>query len=215
MDANKIKILIADDHAIVREGLKQIVAEEKDILVAGEAENANRLMELLENENWSLVVLDINMPGKSGLEALKDIKQLYPDLPVLILSMFSEDQYGLRAIKAGASGYLKKVSAPTELVTAIRKIVSGGKYINQSLAEKLAEKFESTKKELMHEKLSDREYQIMCNIALGKTAEEIAQELSISINTVYSYRNRILEKMSMRSNVELTKYVIQNKLIEI
>jgi DNA-binding NarL/FixJ family response regulator len=215
MATDKIKILIADDHAIVREGLKQIVAEEKDILVAGEAENSSRLMELLEKEKWSLVVLDINMPGKSGLEALKDIKQLYPDLPVLILSMFSEDQYGLRAIKAGASGYLKKVSAPTELVAAIRKIVSGGKYINQSLAEKLAEKFESTKKELMHEKLSDREYQIMCNIALGKTAEEIAQELSLSINTVYSYRNRILEKMSMRSNVELTQYAIQNKLIEI
>ena len=215
MAADKIKILIADDHAIVREGLKQIVTEEKDILVAGEAENTNKLMELLEKDIWNLVVLDINMPGKSGLEALKDIKQLYPDLPVLILSMFSEDQYGLRAIKAGASGYLKKVSAPTELVTAIRKIVSGGKYINQSLAEKLAEKFENTKKELMHEKLSDREYQIMCNIALGKTAEEIAQELSISINTVYSYRNRILEKMSMRSNVELTQYAIQNKLIEI
>lgn len=215
MAADKIKILIADDHAIVREGLKQIVAEEKDILVAGEAENSGRLMELLEKEKWSLVVLDINMPGKSGLEALKDVKQLYPNLPVLILSMFSEDQYGLRAIKAGASGYLKKVSAPTELVTAIRKIVSGGRYINQSLAEKLAEKFESTKKELMHEKLSDREYQIMCNIALGKTAEEIAQELSLSINTVYSYRNRILEKMSMRSNVELTQYAIQNKLIEI
>lgn len=215
MDGDKIKILIADDHAIVREGLKQIVAEEKDILVAGEAENSGKLMELLEKDKWSLVVLDINMPGKSGLEALKDVKRLYPDLPVLILSMFSEDQYGLRAIKAGASGYLKKVSAPTELVAAIRKIVSGGKYINQSLAEKLAEKFESTKKGLLHEKLSDREYQIMCNIALGKTAEEIAQELSLSINTVYSYRNRILEKMSMRSNVELTQYVLQNKLVEL
>ena len=215
MAVDRIKILIADDHAIVREGLKQIVAEEKDILVAGEAENANRLMELLKAEKWSLVVLDINMPGRSGLEALKDIKQIYPDLPVLILSMFSEDQYGLRAIKAGASGYLKKVSAPTELVAAIRKIVSGGKYINQSLAEKLAENFGGLNNKLLHEKLSDREYQIMCNIALGKSAEEIAEELSISINTVYSYRNRILEKMSMRSNVELTQYAIQYKLIEI
>jgi two-component system, NarL family, invasion response regulator UvrY len=214
MPANKIKILIADDHAIVREGLKQIVTEEKDILVAGEAENANRLMELLEKEKWNLVILDINMPGKSGLEALKDIKELYPHLPVLILSMFSEDQYGLRAIKAGASGYLKKVSAPTELVVAIRKIVSGGKYINSSLAEKLADKFGDTDKAPLHEKLSDREYQIMCNIALGKTAEEIAQELSLSINTVYTYRNRILEKMSMKSNVELTQYVLQNKLAE-
>jgi DNA-binding NarL/FixJ family response regulator len=129
--------------------------------------------------------------------------------------MFSEDQYGLRAIKAGASGYLKKVSAPTELVTAIRKIVSGRKYINQQLAEKLADSLGATKKETLHEKLSDREYQIICNIALGKSAEEIAEELSISINTVYSYRNRILEKMSMKSNVELTQYAVQNKLIEI
>jgi DNA-binding NarL/FixJ family response regulator len=215
MAADKIKILIADDHAIVREGLKQIVAEEKDILVSGEADNAIKLMELLEKEKWNLVILDINMPGKSGLEALKDIKMLYPNLPVLILSMFSEDQYGIRAIKAGASGYLKKVSAPKELVVAIRKIVSGGKYINPSLAEKLAEKFGDTDKTLLHEKLSDREYQIMCNIALGKTAEEIAQELSLSINTVYTYRNRILEKMSLKSNVELTQYVLQNKLVEI
>jgi len=211
----KIKILIADDHAIVREGLKQIVAEEKDIQLAGEAENAKQMMELLSKDNWSLVILDINMPGKSGLEALKDIKLLYPDLPVLILSMFSEDQYGIRAIRAGASGYLKKVSAPTELVTAIRKIVSGGKYINPSLAEKLADKFGETHKTSLHENLSDREYQIMCNIALGKSAEEIAQELSISINTVYTYRNRILDKMSMKSNVELTQYVFSNKLVEI
>lgn len=202
---NKIKILIADDHAIVREGLKQIVAEEKDMIVSGEAENASSLMSLLEKDNWSIVVLDINMPGKSGLEALKDIKHLYPDLPVLILSMFSEDQYGLRAIKAGASGYLKKVSAPTELVTAIRKIVSGRKYINPDLAEKLAENLGSENQNNLHEKLSDREYQIMCNIALGKTAEEIAEDLSLSINTIYTYRNRILEKMSMKSNVELTQ----------
>jgi two-component system invasion response regulator UvrY len=215
MSLEKIKILIADDHAIVREGLKQIVAEEKDILVEGEAENSEQLMELLEKGKWSLVVLDINMPGKSGLEALKDIKLQYPELPVLILSMFSEDQYGIRAIKAGASGYLKKVSAPTELVTAIRKIVSGGKYINPSLAEKLADKFGDTGKASLHENLSDREYQIMCNIALGKSAEEIAQDLSISINTVYTYRNRILDKMSMKSNVELTQYVLSNKLIEI
>ena len=215
MTDNKIKIIIADDHAIVREGLKQIVAEEKDMLVCGEAENASDLMELLNKEQWSIVVLDINMPGKSGLEALKDIKQIYPNLPVLILSMFSEDQYGLRAIKAGASGYLKKVSAPTELVIAIRKIVSGRKYINSSLAEKLAENLGSGNNIFLHDKLSDREYQIMCNIALGKSAEEIAVELALSINTVYTYRNRILEKMSMKSNVELTQYAVQNKLIEV
>ncbi len=215
MNNEKINIVIADDHAIVREGLKQIVAEEKDMQVCGEAEDAASLMDLLKKENWSIVVLDINMPGKSGLEALKDIKQLYPDLPVLILSMFSEDQYGLRAIKAGAAGYLKKVSATTELVVAIRKIVSGRKYINSDLAEKLAENFGNNKNNLLHQKLSDREYQIMCNISLGKSAEEIADELSLSINTIYTYRNRILEKMSMKSNVELTQYAIQNKLIEI
>jgi DNA-binding NarL/FixJ family response regulator len=215
MNDNKIKIIIADDHAIVREGLKQIVAEEKDMLVCGEAEDAVSLMELLKKEKWSIVVLDINMPGKSGLEALKDIKQFYPELPVLILSMFSEDQYGLRAIKAGASGYLKKVSAPTELVIAIRKIVSGRKYINSSLAEKLAESLGNEKNNFLHDKLSDREYQIMCSIALGKSAEEIAAELSLSINTIYTYRNRIFEKMSMKSNVELTQYAVQNKLIEI
>lgn len=215
MNDNKIKIIIADDHAIVREGLKQIVAEEKDMLVCGEAENASDLMELLNKEQWSIVVLDINMPGKSGLEALKDIKQIYPNLPVLILSMFSEDQYGLRAIKAGASGYLKKVSAPTELVIAIRKIVSGRKYINNSLAEKLAENLGNGNNIFLHDKLSDREYQIMCNIALGKSAEEIAEELSLSINTIYTYRNRIFEKMSMKSNVELTQYAVQNKLIEV
>ena len=215
MNNNKIKILIADDHAIVREGLKQIVAEEKDMIVAGEAENEETIMKLLEKEKWSIVILDINMPGRNGLEILKDIKQLYPDLPVLILSMFSEEQYGIRAIKAGASGYLKKVSAPDELVKAIRKIVNGGKYITETLADKLADTLGQIKNELPHEKLSDREFEIMCSIALGKSAEEISEELSISVNTFYTYRNRILEKMSMKSNVELTQYAIRTKLIEI
>ncbi len=210
-----IKILIADDHAIVREGLKQIVAEEKDMLVAGEAENANEMFELLKKDSFAIIILDISMPGRSGLEALRYLKKNYPETPALILSMFSEEQYGLRALKAGAAGYLKKVSAPTELVSAIRKIVSGGKYINQSLAEKLADDYDSAKKERVHDKLSDREYQIMCFIALGKSAEEIANDLSISINTVYTYRNRILEKMHLKSNVELTQYALQNKLIEI
>ncbi len=210
-----IKILIADDHAIVREGLKQIVAEEKDMLVAGEAGNANEMFDLLKKEKFAIIILDISMPGRSGLEALKFLRKNYPEVPTLILSMFSEEQYGLRALKAGAAGYLKKVSAPTELVSAIRKIVSGGKYINQSLAEKLADEYDSDREERMHDKLSDREYQIMCLIASGKSAEEIALDLSISINTVYSYRNRILEKMHLKSNVELTQYTLKNKLIEI
>lgn len=210
-----IKILIADDHAIVREGLKQIVAEESDMKVTGEAANANELFELLDKDSWEIVVLDINMPGKSGLEALKEMKTRNLKVPVLILSMFSEDQYGLRAIKAGAAGYLKKVSAPTELVLAIRKIVGGGKYISPTLAEKLADSVDVNNKKALHQNLSDREYQIMCFISLGKSAEEIAEELAISIHTVYSYRNRILEKMHLKSNVELTQYAIQNKLIEI
>ena len=210
-----IKILIADDHAIVREGLKQIVAEEKDMLVAGEAGDTNEMFDLLKKEEFTIIILDISMPGRSGLEALKFLKKNYPEVPTLILSMFSEEQYGLRALKAGAAGYLKKVSAPTELVSAIRKIVSGGKYINQSLAERLADEYDSDRKERMHDKLSNREYQIMCLIASGKSAEEIAHDLSISINTVYSYRNRILEKMHLKSNVELTQYALQNKLIEI
>ena len=210
-----IKILIADDHAIVREGLKQIVAEESDMKVTGEAANASELFELLDGDSWEIVVLDINMPGKSGLEALKEMKTRNIKVPVLILSMFSEDQYGLRAIKAGAAGYLKKVSAPTELVSAIRKIVGGGKYISPTLAEKLADNVDVNNKKSLHQNLSDREYQIICFISLGKSAEEIAEELAISIHTVYSYRNRILEKMHLKSNVELTQYAIQNKLIEI
>lgn len=210
-----INILIADDHAIVREGLKQIVAEEPDMKVSGEASSSAELIELVQKDSYHIIILDISMPGRSGLEALKDLKKIKPDLPVLILSMFGEDQYGLRAIKAGASGYLKKVSAPTELVAAIRNIVGGGKYINQSLAEKLVSGYGQKTKLILHEKLSDREYQIMCLIASGKSTEEIANDLSISVQTVYTYRNRILEKMNLKSNVELAQYVIQNKLIEI
>ena len=210
-----INILIADDHAIVREGLKQIVAEETDILVTGEASNSGELMDLLRNESFDLIILDINMPGKSGLEALKEVKIEYPDLPVLILSMYSEGQYGLRAIRAGAAGFRKKVSAPEELVKAIRLIKDGGKYISQELAEKMAVSFDKGQQALPHENLSDREYQIMCAIANGQSAESIANDLSISVHTVYSYRNRILEKLALKTNVEITQYAIKNKLIEL
>ena len=209
-----IQILIADDHAIVREGLKQIVAEESDMRVTGEASNSKEVFEIITKQNYDIVILDINMPGKSGLDLLKDLKVQFPDLPVLILSMYAEEQYGIRALKAGASGYLRKASAPNELVEAIRKIVSGGKYISPKMAEKLAETVDSSYKKLPHEKLSDREYEVMCKIALGETAEKISSDLSISIHTFYTYRNRILEKMSMKSNVELAQYVIQNKLNE-
>lgn len=209
-----IKILIADDHAIVREGLKQIVAQEIDMKVSGEAGNSIELFELLNKDTWDIIVLDINMPGKSGLDALKDLKSNFPALPVLIMSMYSEEQYGIRALKAGAAGYLTKVSAPTELVVAIRKIISGGKYISQALAEKLADFVDASYKKLAHENLSNREYEVMCKIASGKSGEQISDDLSISIHTFYTYRNRILEKMNLKSNVELTQYVINNKLNE-
>jgi DNA-binding NarL/FixJ family response regulator len=209
-----IRILIADDHAIVREGLKQIVAEESDMKVTGEAGNADEVFEILKTNNFDIAILDINMPGKSGLDLLKDLKIQYSKLPVLILSMYGEEQYGIRALKAGALGYLRKVSVPNELVTAIRKIVSGGKYISQALAEKLADAVDDSYNKLPHEILSDREFEVMCKIASGESAEKISDDLSISIHTFYTYRNRIFEKMNMKSNVELTQYVINNKLNE-
>ncbi len=209
-----VKIIIADDHAIVREGLKQIITEEKDINVVGEAENSEALFEILRKISCDIIVLDINMPGKSGLEALKDLKIQYPQIPVLILSMYDEEEHGIRAMKAGAAGYLRKISAPEELVNAIRKIVGGKKYISQSLAESLVNNLEGGKGNLPHENLSDREFEVMCKIASGKSADEIANELSLSINTVYSYRNRIFDKMKLKSNVELTQYALKNKLLE-
>ena len=172
-----IKILIADDHAIVREGLKQIVAEESDMEVAGEAANANEVFEILRTNNFDIAIIDINMPGKSGLDLLKDLKVQLPKLPLLILSMYGEEQYGIRALKAGASGYLRKASAPNELIAAIRKIVSGGKYISQQLAENLADTVDESYSKLPHENLSDREYEVMCKIASGESAEKISDDL--------------------------------------
>lgn len=214
-----IHILIADDHSIVREGLKQIVSEEIDMSVTGEAGDALSLLEMIKSKNnvnsgWDIIILDINMPGRSGLDIMKELRDAAPDIPVLILSMYGEEQYGLRAIKAGASGYLKKVSAPTELVNAIRKIVAGGKYISDTLAANLADSFFKKERNLPHENLSAREFDVMCKIARGNSAEEIAEELSISIHTVYSYRNRILDKMKLKSSVEITQYALQNNLIE-
>lgn len=206
-----IKILIADDHSIVRQGLKQIVAEEGDMIVSAEAGNSDELFIGIEQNDCDIIILDINMPGRSGIELLKDLKKIKPELPVLILSMYGEEQYGVRSIKAGASGYLKKVSAPEELVKAIRKIISGSKYINSALAERLADSVEKNNIQ-PHETLSDREYEIMCKIASGKTAEEISEELAISVHTVYSYRNRIFEKMNFKSNVDLSNYVMKNRL---
>jgi DNA-binding NarL/FixJ family response regulator len=209
-----LKILIADDHPIVRQGLKQILSEEPDMGTFGEAQNCQEVLELVRKQDWDIVVLDITMPGRGGLDVLKELKHEHPKLPVLMLSVHSEDQYAVRALKAHASGYLTKDSAPEELLNAIRKILRGGKYVSPSLAEKLAFDLETETEKPLHETLSDREYQVMLMIASGKTVSQIAVELSLSVKTIDTYRARILEKMKMKTNAELMHYVIKNKLVE-
>jgi len=206
-----IKILIADDHPIVRQGLKQIISEEPAMQVLGEAQNSQEVLELVRKKNWDVVVLDITMPGRSGLDVLKELKTHRPRLPILILSVHPEDQFALRVLRAGASGYLTKESAPDVLVTAIRKVVAGRRYISATLAEKLAGELVGEPGPV-HERLSDREFQIMCMIARGKSLKEIAGELFLSPKTVSTYRGRILEKMGMASNAELTRYLIEHHL---
>jgi len=209
-----IKILIADDHAIVREGLKQILSESPDLVVVAEASSGQEVLEKISKNDLDLVVLDIAMPGRGGLDILKEIKTQRPRLPVLMLSMYPEEQYAIRVLKSGASGYLTKESAPSELVMAIRQISQGKKYISPSLAEKLAIDLEINPDKMPHEILSDREYQVMCMIASGKTLKEIADGLSLSIKTISTYRSRILEKMNMKTNAELTHYAIKNNLVD-
>ena len=209
-----IKILIADDHRIVREGLKQILAETPDMTVADEANNAQEVLKKIWDNDYDVLLLDISMPGRSGLDILKQLKSDRPKLSVLVLSMYSEEQYALRALRAGASGYMTKESAPDELIEAIRKVSTGRKYISPSVAEKLAFSLESGDEKPPQETLSDREFQVMCMIASGKTIKAIADDLSLSVKTVSTYRARILEKMRMKNNAELTHYAIQNKLVE-
>lgn len=209
-----IKILIADDHAIVREGMKQMLAGVPDMVVADEASSGQEALNKIWKGDFDVVVLDIAMPGKSGLDTLKELKSEKPRLPVLILSMYPEEQYAVRVLKAGASGYLTKESAPDELVAAIRRISQGKKYISSSLAEKLAVDLDADAKKPFHEALSDREFQVLCLIASGKTVGEIAEKLSLSVKTISTYRTRILEKMHMKNNAELTYYAIQHHLVE-
>ena len=208
----KIKILIADDHTVVRRGLEQIIAETPDIVVTGEASNGWEVLDKVSNGNYDEVILDIAMPGKDGMEVLNQIKHEKPELPVLILSMYPEEQFAVRALRSGASGYLTKESAPDELVSAIRKVSTGGKYISSALAEKLAFLLQNMERPL-HEALSDREYKVMCLIASGKTVTEIATELSLSIKTISTYRSRVLEKMNLKNNAELTHYAIKNQIV--
>jgi two-component system invasion response regulator UvrY len=208
-----IKTIIADDHTIVREGLKQILNETNDVSVSGEAKNGMELLEELRRQKFDVVVLDISMPGINGLDALKQIKIINPNLPVLVLSMHPEEQYAIRVLKAGASGYLTKESASEELLNAIRRIASGRKYVSPSLAEKLAVELDVDREKPLHETLSDREYQVLCMIASGRTVKEIAGELSLSVKTVSTYRSRILDKMHMANNAQLTYYAIENDLV--
>jgi len=209
-----LKILIADDHPIVRQGLKQILSEEFEIEALGEAQNSQEVLELVRKKDWDIVVLDITMPGRGGIEVLKELKTQKPKLPVLILSMHPEDQYAVRVLKAGAAGYLTKESVQDELVKAIKKILGGGKYVSPSLAEKMAFDLETKTEKPLQETLSDREYQVMLLIGSGKTVSQIAEKLSLSAKTIDTYRTRILEKMKMKTNAELMHYVIKNKLVE-
>jgi two-component system invasion response regulator UvrY len=209
-----IHLLVADDHPLIRSGLKLVLEQESDFAEPGEVENADQLLRRIEERAWDLVVLDISMPGQSGLEALSEIRKRRPGLPVIILSIHSEEHYAIRAIKAGASGYLTKTNAPTELVSAIRRVLSGKKYVSAALAEVLANAVEAGEERPLHEVLSDREYHVVCRIASGKSVSQIAAESALSVKTVSTYRARAMEKMNMRTNAELTRYAIRTGLVD-
>lgn len=208
-----INVLIADDHAVVRRGISQIISEDPEIKVLGEASNSDEIMQQLYDHEWNVIILDITMPGKNGLDALIEIKNKRPEIKVLILSMHPEEEIALRALKTGASGYLNKDSVPGELIKAIRRVYNGGKYISSNLAESIAMSIDKDHNLLPHEFLSEREFQVMCLIASGNALSQIAEELNLSVKTVSTYRARILEKMNLKSNVELTHYAIKHHLV--
>lgn len=209
-----IKVLIADDHALVREGLKQVIGQHSDIEVTGEAKNGQEALEKVWKEEFDVVLLDISMPGRSGMDILKEIKSAKHEMNVLMLSMHPEKQYAVRALKAGASGYLTKESAPDELIDAIRRVSMGLKYVTISLAEKLAAELGDDQNKPLHEQLSDREFQVMVKIAKGNTVKEIAANLSLSVKTISTYRTRVLEKMNMKNNSDITSYLMENDLTD-
>lgn len=213
-DKVNIRVFIADDHAIVREGLKQILAEQRDINVAGEAESGVDAARLVGKSRANVMLLDISLPDRNGIDVLKQIKKDRPELAVLMLSMHREDQYAIRALKAGASGYLTKQSAPRELVTAIRQVAGGQKYVSAALAQTLASSIGADHEAAVHEGLSDREYQTLTMIASGMTVSEIARELSLSVKTISEYRARLLVKMKLKTSAELTTYAIRNGLVD-
>lgn len=209
-----IKVLVADDHAVVRRGLRQILAETPDILVAGEAATIQEVRQLVQAERWDVIVLDINMPGGSGLELLGELRRQTPSARVLVLTVSPAEQYAIRSIRAGAAGFLTKESAPESLVEAVRKIASGGRYVSRELAETLASLVAGEAQGAPHELLSDREFEVFKMLASGRTVTQVAQELSLSVKTVSTHRTRILKKMEMKTNAELTHYGMRNRLVE-
>lgn len=208
-----LRLLIADDHAVVRKGLRQILLEEFPAAEIMEVPDAEELIKQVMLSRWDVVVSDLNMPGRSGLDALQQIKSSYPELPVLILSVHPEEQYAIRVLKAGAAGYLSKDSASDELVKAIHRVLLGKRYISQGIAEKLATSYSGDSDKPPQEYLSDREFDVMKLLASGKTISEIAEMLSLSVTTVSTYRARVMTKMNMKTNADLTKFAIENKLI--
>ena len=208
-----LRILIADDHTVVRKGLKLILLEEFPSSVIEEVSDAEQLIQKVMTAKWDVVVSDLSMPGRSGLDALHQIKHSHPELPVLILSIHPEEHYALRVLKAGASGYLSKDSAPDELVKAVQRVLLGKKYISSTVAEKLATTFTTDTDKHLHENLSDREFDVMKLLASGKSVSDIAESLSLSVTTVSTYRARIMTKMGLKTNSDLTKYAIENKLL--
>ena len=209
-----ISVIIADDHPVVRSGLKQIMAETGEIVIADEASTGCELLAKAAMHHFDVVLLDISMPDKDGLETLKELRAQKPDLPVLVLTMYPEEQYAVRMLKAGAAGYLTKRQAPQELIVAIRKVSEGGKYVSATLAEQLAGELQIDPQKPLHEALSDREYQVLCLIGSGKTPTQIAREINLSVKTISTYRSRILDKMKMKTNAELTVHVVRNRLVE-
>jgi len=210
---NQLKIFIADDHLLIREGLKKLLLYEADLNIVGEADNPDDTISFITQNDVDILILDINLPGKSGLDILKQLKMFKPDLHVLILSMYPEEQYAERSLKAGAAGYLTKESATDELINAIRKVAKGGKYISNKLAEKLIFR-KNYENELPYESLSDREFQVLKLMAKGKQQVEIANALNLSTSTINTYRSRILEKLGLKTNAELIHYALDNKLVD-
>ena len=212
--SSRIRVVLADDHTMFREGVKQVLAGTPEIVVVDEAGDAQQVFEKIRRQQCDVVILDISMPGRDGIEVLKQLRQLHPHLHVLVLSMYPEDQYAFRAIKAGASGYLTKNKASSELIEAIRKIASGRRYISAEVAEQLAIDVESDADRPLHQRLSDREYQVMLLIGSGKTVKQISEELAISVSSVSTLRSRILKKLRMKTNAEVTHYAIKRDLVK-